>query len=197
MIRAVAIGAAALVAAAPAAAFPAAVSKPTCRTGEQLLKRVIVKKKRDRHGRLRRRRVVRYRCAKVPLAPVPTPGVQLPGAGGGYTDPGTGGGGGSPTGGGGPSFLTVTAMDASGLQLQLSRSSLPSGPVSATFVNRGMDDHNLHIRQGAGPDTPLTPDVHSLETSPFDVQLAPGTYTLFCAIPGHEAAGMRATLNVL
>jgi len=27
--------------------------------------------------------------------------------------------------------------------------------------------------------------------------LSEGTYTLFCSLPGHEAAGMRATLRVV
>jgi plastocyanin len=28
------------------------------------------------------------------------------------------------------------------------------------------------------------------------VQLAPGTYTIYCTVPGHEAAGMKATITV-
>jgi plastocyanin len=34
------------------------------------------------------------------------------------------------------------------------------------------------------------------EVKSIDVELTPGTYTLYCTIPGHRAAGMQATLVV-
>ena len=33
-------------------------------------------------------------------------------------------------------------------------------------------------------------------TSTVSADLDPGTYTFYCSVPGHEAAGMRGTLTV-
>jgi len=33
-------------------------------------------------------------------------------------------------------------------------------------------------------------------TSTLTAKLKPGTYTFFCPVPGHEAAGMKGTLTV-
>lgn len=79
----------------------------------------------------------------------------------------------------------------------LSRPSVPAGRVVIEFVNGGQDPHNLHFTPAAGGSETAAfantaPGVHS------DVafEMAPGAYTLFCSLPNHESAGMKATLTV-
>jgi FtsP/CotA-like multicopper oxidase with cupredoxin domain len=61
-------------------------------------------------------------------------------------------------------------------------------------MNGGSASHNLTIK-----DTPLkTSDVAPGGSEPLPLgDLAVGDYTMFCAIPGHEALGMTAALHVV
>ena len=69
---------------------------------------------------------------------------------------------------------------------------------------RGLVENQIaHPRRGSampagikGPVTGAGPIVGSGGTSTFTVTLKPGTYTFFCEVPGHEAAGMKGTLVV-
>ncbi|HEX9889965.1 MAG TPA: multicopper oxidase domain-containing protein [Nitriliruptorales bacterium] len=62
-----------------------------------------------------------------------------------------------------------------------------------TVTNNGAAVHNLAVKEGG----PSTPDLAPAESATLDIStLAPGTYTLVCTIPGHEAAGMSTTLTV-
>ncbi len=79
----------------------------------------------------------------------------------------------------------------------LSRSQVPAGKVIVEFVNGGEDPHNLHLTEPvegaeAGAFPTSSPGFHGDLT----LNLHPGTYTLFCSLPGHEAKGMKATLTV-
>jgi len=81
--------------------------------------------------------------------------------------------------------------------LRLSRPSIVAGLATIELVNAGEDGHDLHLRPADGGADLLAID----ETQPGgvadrDVTLAAGRYTLYCSLPGHEAAGMRATLTV-
>ena len=68
-------------------------------------------------------------------------------------------------------------------------------PVGATLnvVNEGSAPHNLSVE---GEDL-KTPDLAPGERASLDVSsLDAGEYTIFCAIAGHEAAGMKAMLMI-
>jgi plastocyanin len=91
----------------------------------------------------------------------------------------------------------VTAEDTGAFHFVLSRPSVPAGKVILEFVNRGQDEHNLNAvgppegsAVGSIPST--APGAHPSLT----LMLRPGSYTLFCSLPGHEARGMKATLVV-
>lgn len=123
--------------------------------------------------------------------------------------PGTGSSGAPPAGTGagapseppalpaGPAHVEVTAEDTQAFRFVLSRASVPAGKVIIEFINHGQDEHNMHVLEGTegeeqGALANTTPGAHPS----LSLQLRPGSYTFFCSIPGHEAAGMKATLVV-
>ena len=69
---------------------------------------------------------------------------------------------------------------------------VPPGDITFELANVGGQIHNLAIEGG-----PTSDDIAGGETASFPVgELAPGTYTVFCAIAGHREAGMEAQLVV-
>jgi plastocyanin len=77
----------------------------------------------------------------------------------------------------------------------LSRTTVPAGEVIFDFVNHGQDEHNLNAGGEAGS-SPLVAGIEAGTYRDMTVQMRPGTYTLFCSLPEHEAKGMHATLSV-
>lgn len=70
-----------------------------------------------------------------------------------------------------------------------------SAPVGATLqvVNKGAAPHNLTIE---GTDL-KSPDIEGGKSASLDISsLEAGDYTIFCDLPGHEGAGMKASLMV-
>jgi plastocyanin len=102
-----------------------------------------------------------------------------------------GGGGSTPTtvATGPHASLTVHAEDA--LKFDKTAYTVAAGPVDVTYVNDGSLTHTLKLDHGGGS-FKLGIGTRSTGT----VTLQKGTYTLFCDLPGHEAAGMKATLTV-
>ena len=93
-----------------------------------------------------------------------------------------------------PARLGVTAREWS---LVLSRSVLRAGPAIVELQNLGEDAHNLRIERTDGPGSPLdVPLAESGERRSASGALAAGRYKVYCALPGHDAAGMHATLEV-
>jgi plastocyanin len=94
----------------------------------------------------------------------------------------------------GPARVQVIAKEYS---FTLSRPEVPAGEVVLELVNRGEDAHNLHVAEGtAGTEQGATPNTEPGAVRDLHVTLRPGSYTLFCSLPGHEAKGMHATLVV-
>jgi hypothetical protein len=93
-----------------------------------------------------------------------------------------------------PARLGVTAREWS---LVLSRPVLPAGPAVVELQNLGQDAHNVRIQRidGAGASLSL-PLAESGTRSSASGPLTAGDYRVFCALPGHAAAGMQATLEV-
>jgi hypothetical protein len=136
---------------------------------------------KSRAKRCRKRRATKPRTAPLPLlAPDPVPPAS----------------GGTPFG--------TPAEPAHRVQVQawefyftLSRPLVSAGSVKIELLNRGEDPHDLHLRRedGSGGQFAFgsTPSSGS-QTQALD--LAPGYYYLWCALPGHEANGMHARLRV-
>ncbi len=102
---------------------------------------------------------------------------------------------------GGPSeppgrlLATTRELTTTQLQLQLSRATLPAGTAIVQQYNAGSDPHNLLLeRQGvvAFSFPTLDPGANQQQT----VDLAHGTWTLYCSLLNHRALGMQATLTV-
>jgi plastocyanin len=89
--------------------------------------------------------------------------------------------------------VQVSAVEYS---LSLSRTSVPAGKVVLEFVNDGQDEHNLHGEGAEGPLAESIGNTPSKGVSDLHLEMRPGSYTLFCSLPTHEARGMKATLTV-
>lgn len=86
------------------------------------------------------------------------------------------------------SSVEVSALDE--LAFDAEEYSAEAGCIELTYVNEGNLPHTLLVK-----------DVDDFKLSVGDtdegvVELEPGTYTLYCDIAGHEAAGMHAELTV-
>lgn len=81
--------------------------------------------------------------------------------------------------------------------VSLTRSTVGAGDVTIQVLNRGEDPHDVRIDALSGVLAWQFAELASLDsTTPTVVPLTPGTYRVFCTLPGHEAAGMKAQLTV-
>jgi FtsP/CotA-like multicopper oxidase with cupredoxin domain len=99
---------------------------------------------------------------------------------------------GGDSGDGGGSAAGETSIGLSEFALTPAAVSVPEGG-SLTVTNNGTVAHNLSIE---GADL-KTADLAAGESETLDLSaLAPGEYTIICAIPGHADAGMTGTLTL-
>jgi plastocyanin/mono/diheme cytochrome c family protein len=87
--------------------------------------------------------------------------------------------------------LTIDAID--GTAFLSTAATAPAGALEIDMPNKSSDQHNIELK-----DVPNAAGkvVGKGQTSSIKVDLKPGKYTYFCAVPGHEAAGMKGTLTV-
>ncbi len=64
-------------------------------------------------------------------------------------------------------------------------------PVTFTLATTGLAIHNFSIEE-----LDVNVDVPPGQTDTVTITAPAGTYEIYCAIPGHEAAGMVGTLTV-
>ena len=101
-------------------------------------------------------------------------------------------------GAGGFQYATGKPVDAVDVQAEASIKfnsttfSSKSGVVQ--FNYSGATGHTLAIQDPKFDGFLLTTNAGGRKTGKVD--LAPGSYTLYCTVPGHEAQGMKATLTV-
>jgi hypothetical protein len=86
-----------------------------------------------------------------------------------------------------PAHLLVEATE---FHFTLSRTSLKAGRAVIQLAIRGEDPHDLRLKRVAIGET------QPGEVGEWSGRLKPGRYKLFCSLPGHERAGMRAYLTV-
>jgi plastocyanin len=99
----------------------------------------------------------------------------------------------SASSGGGGETLKLAA-DKSALKFDKSSLTAKAGKVTLEMSNPSQLPHAVAIK-GNGVDVDGK-TVGNGETSTASTDLKPGTYTFYCPVPGHEAAGMKGTLTV-
>lgn len=114
-------------------------------------------------------------------APAPAPAPSTTGSK-------SGGGGGKSTN------LTVTADSSGQLKFDKSKLSAKGGNVTITMDNPSPVEHAIAV-EGSGIDKKGSP-VGMGGKSTVTAALKPGTYTFYCPVDGHKAAGMQGTLTV-
>lgn len=72
---------------------------------------------------------------------------------------------------------------------------LTPGPQQLQITNHGEREHGFAIEGGAVHQH-LASNLTKGATATLDVDLAPGTYEVYCPVEGHKAKGMRRTITV-
>jgi plastocyanin len=70
-----------------------------------------------------------------------------------------------------------------------------AGTITFMVTNMGQAPHNLVI-EGQGISRSLESNLAGGQSGSMVVELAPGTYTVYCPVGGHRNAGMQRTLTV-
>ncbi len=99
----------------------------------------------------------------------------------------------SASSGGGGETLKLAA-DKSALKFDKTSLTAKAGKVTLEMENPSQIPHAVAIK-GNGVDVDGK-TVGNGETSTASTDLKAGTYTFYCPVPGHEAAGMKGTLTV-
>ena len=95
----------------------------------------------------------------------------------------------------GPSTSLKLAANPDGeLDYNTKQLTAKAGRVTITMTNMSPLEHNVTLARGS---TVLgaTPTFQGGSKS-LTLNLKPGTYTFYCSVPGHRAAGMEGTLTV-
>jgi len=103
--------------------------------------------------------------------------------------------GAAPTGGAkGPGGTLQLAADPSALAYDKTSLSSKPGKVTIDFDNPAPIEHDVVIAEN-GKEVAGSELIAEGKTS-VSADLAPGSYTFFCSVPGHAEAGMEGTLTV-
>jgi plastocyanin len=100
----------------------------------------------------------------------------------------------APSGGGGGSTVKIAADPSGALKFDTTSLEATAGKVTIDFTNDSSISHDVKL-EGPGVEDEGTDQVTGGSTS-ATLDLQPGTYTFFCSVDGHRAAGMEGTLVV-
>jgi plastocyanin len=98
------------------------------------------------------------------------------------------------SGGGGGSTVKLAADPSGALKYDTTSLEATAGKVTIDFTNDSSLPHDVKI-EGNGVEDEGTDPITGSSTS-VTLDLQPGTYTFFCSVDGHRAAGMEGTLVV-
>ena len=102
----------------------------------------------------------------------------------------------SSPGGAAASSAASTAIHVRDFTLDPLAVSSTGGSVSLAVTNDGPTIHNVTIRDASGTIIAATKDLQPGTSETLSTKLAPGSYILFCSLPGHESLGIKGTLTV-
>ncbi len=109
----------------------------------------------------------------------------------------TGCGGGGDNGDGdaatGAEATGAVEIEAGDLYFDPEQLSATAGEIEFTVNNVGAAEHDLVIEEAGDAEVVFAAPG---ETASGTIELEAGTYTYYCTIPGHRAAGMEGTLEV-
>jgi plastocyanin len=97
-------------------------------------------------------------------------------------------------GGGEGETLRFSAPEDGSLKFDQGDLTTQAGMVTVEFSNPSTVPHAVEI-EGNGVEE-VTETVTEGDAPPIEVELQPGTYTFYCPVGDHEAAGMKGTLTV-
>jgi uncharacterized cupredoxin-like copper-binding protein len=89
--------------------------------------------------------------------------------------------------------VEIDADPTGQLKFVASSATAKAGKVTLRMLNKSSVSHDIAIR---GAVSQVGPIVANGGVSTVSATLTPGTYTFYCSVPGHEAAGMKGTLTV-
>lgn len=95
----------------------------------------------------------------------------------------------------GTSKVTLQADPSGGLMFNQTSLTASAGTVTIDFENQSSLPHNVTVADSTGKVLGSTP-TFSGGSRTLTLKLAKGTYTYYCSVPGHRAAGMQGTLKI-
>ena len=102
----------------------------------------------------------------------------------------------SSPGGATASSAAPTAIHVRDFTLDPLAVSSTGGSISLAVTNDGPTIHNVTIRDSKGTIIAATKDLQPGTSETLSTKIAPGSYILFCSLPGHESLGIKGTLTV-
>jgi plastocyanin len=95
----------------------------------------------------------------------------------------------------GPGGTLRLAADPASIAYDTKELGSAPGKVTIDFDNPSAIEHDVAIEAEGGEELAASEVIKEGKTS-VSAELAPGTYTFFCTVPGHREAGMEGTLAV-
>ena len=90
--------------------------------------------------------------------------------------------------------LQIDADPTGQLKYLASSASASAGSVTINMLNKSSVPHDIAVKGGGV--SKIGAIVQNGGTSTISLSLKPGSYTFYCSVDGHEAAGMKGTLTV-
>jgi plastocyanin len=98
--------------------------------------------------------------------------------------------------GGASSALKISADPSGQLAYEQKSVTAKAGDVNVDFTNDSSTTHDVCIQSSSGDQLGCTDQIAGDSASKDFGTLKAGTYTFYCSVDGHEAAGMKGTLTV-